>query len=120
MNQMRRQSIKVCPHCQGTGLTANLVRPVLDIAGIALPPGPGILLALLRQAGGRVVSFAELIVEFEAQGYTGDVNSIKVQMRTLRMKLAEAGTDETIQSRKKLGYRLVRLGDMLQPWERAA
>lgn len=119
MNQLRRQNIKVCPHCQGTGLTSNLVRPVLDIAGIALAPGPGILLALLRQAGGRVVSFAELINEFEAQGYSGDVNSIKVQMRSLRVKLAEAGAPETIQSRKKLGYRLVPVGSMLQPWERA-
>lgn len=94
-----------------TELTAGGVRldtvakvAIVGTSRLALPPKEYALLELLMRRRGQVMSRAEIFEHLYASDSDASDRVIEVLMSTLRNKLAKAGADGLIETRRGFGY----------------
>jgi len=90
-------------------LELDAPRHAVRLAGrpIALTPREFAVLRVLLEAGGRIVTHAELLERVWGKAHRGDVEYLRVVVRALRLKLeADPAQPRLIRNEPGIGYRL--------------
>lgn len=108
--QRRRQEAAPLTQCYRAGeLVVDLDQRQVSLAGepVKLTPKEYQLLAILAQAGGRVVTHAQLLQAIWGRHHSDDTHYLRIYLRQLRQKLErDASEPRYLLTEPGVGYRL--------------